>query len=75
MSPTAEESALLEMAKHVPAVRIALHPVPGQPVPNPAEVTSSVLGGWIHYYVSSYDPETYAVVFQQFFLQHAKNLG
>jgi hypothetical protein len=53
MSPTAEESALLEMAKHVPAVHIALLPVPGQPVPNPAEVTSRVLGGWIHYYVSS----------------------
>jgi hypothetical protein len=60
----------LEMTKHMPAVHIALPPpASGQPAPNPTEVTSSVLGGWIHYCVSSYDPENYAVyVFQQFFL-------
>jgi hypothetical protein len=58
----------LEMTNHMPAVHIALpQPVSGQPVPNPAEVTSSVLGGWIHYCVSNFDPENYAVVFQQFF--------
>jgi hypothetical protein len=55
----------MQMARTLPAVHLALPA--GQPGSNPAELTTAVLGGWVHHCISSYDPENYGMVFSQYF--------
>jgi hypothetical protein len=52
----------LELSKGLPNVSISI-----PPGVNPAEALTTALGGWVHHCVSSYDPENYAVIFQQYF--------
>ena len=52
----------LNFTSKLQGIQIAL-----PPGSDPATATTAALAGWVNYSIQAYDPENYAVIFQQYF--------